>query len=87
MFSGDSALLVFSVVLLLASLSDYLPELRAFGIFGVLTPLLGAAFLVLCCVQLVKYQRLKRTVVSAIVFLIATVISLYTILHATGHFH
>jgi hypothetical protein len=86
-FSGDTVLLFFSVVLFLASLSSFVPTLRAFGVFGVLTPLLGAAFLILCCVQLAKYQRLLRTVISAIFFLAATVISLYTILHATGRIH
>jgi len=86
-FSGDTVLLVFSVVLLLASLSEFThwPELRAFRVFGVLTLLFSPVFLILSCLELVRYQRRIRTILSAIGFLAATVISLIALLYATGH--
>jgi hypothetical protein len=73
-FSGDTMLVVFSFVLLLAVLGCPMPQV--FRVLGGLTILLGPAFFILSCLELIKYQRQKRTIVAAITFLAATVIYL-----------
>jgi hypothetical protein len=87
-FSGERFLLPTSLVLL--ALSVFLPvslrlhthELWAFGIIGLF---LSPAFLMLSCWELWRYQHQWRTIVAALISLVATVIGWATLVfHVTG---
>jgi hypothetical protein len=77
-FSGNTALLILSMVIFLASLANATqwPALRAFRFCGVCTLLFSLTFFVLSSLELLKYQRQKRTISAAILFLAAMVICL-----------
>jgi hypothetical protein len=82
-FCGDTVLLVFSILLFLASVanSTQWPLLRAYRFCGICTLLFSVTFLLLSGLELLKGQRQKRTILAAILFLAATVICL-----SNGHF-
>ena len=77
-FSGDTVLLVFSILAILASVANATqwPVLRDFRFCGICTLLLSLTFLLLSGLELRKPQRQKRTILAAILFLAATVICL-----------
>jgi hypothetical protein len=75
-FSGDTVLLVFSVMIFLASMANATqwPALRAFRFCGICTLLLSLTFLLLSSLELLKPQRQKRTILAALFFLTATIL-------------
>jgi uncharacterized membrane protein len=77
-FSGDTVLLAFSILLFLASLANATQwtVLRTFRFCGIVTTLFSLAFLMLSGFELFKHQRRKRTIMAAVLFLAATVICL-----------
>ncbi len=74
-FSGDTVLLVFSILLFLASLANATQwlMLRTFRFCGIMTLLLSLTFLLLSGMELRKQQRQKRTILAAILFLAAVI--------------
>jgi hypothetical protein len=78
MFSGDTVLLGFSVVIFLASVANatHWPLLRGFRYCIICTLLLSLTFLVLSSMELLKQPRRKRTILAAVFFLAATFICL-----------
>jgi hypothetical protein len=82
-FSGDTVLLVFSILLFLASMANvtHWPALRAFRFCGICTLLLSLTFFLLSSVEIFKHQRQHRTIIAALLFLAATVLCL-----SNGHF-
>jgi len=77
-FSGDTVLLVFSILMFLASLANATqwPALRACRFCGIWTTLFSLTFCLLSGLELVRHQRQKRTILAAILFLAATVLCL-----------
>ena len=76
-FSGDTVLLVFSVLLFLASLANatHWPVLRGFRFCGILTLLFSLSFFLLAGMELSK-QRQKRTIAATLFFLAALILCL-----------
>jgi hypothetical protein len=74
--SGETALVVLSVALFLASLANRTqwPALRACRFCGTLTLFLSLAFCILSSMEIFKHQRRKRTIMAAVLFLAATVL-------------
>jgi hypothetical protein len=74
-FSGDTVLLVFSVMIFLASMANATqwPALRAFRFCGICTLLLSLTFFLLSGLELLK-QRQKRTILATVLFLAALVV-------------
>ena len=77
--SGDSVLLVFSILLFLASVANATqwPALRSFRFCGICTTLLSLTFCLLSTMEAFKPGRQKRTVFAALFFLAALVICLH----------
>jgi hypothetical protein len=77
-FSGDTVLLVFSILAFLASLANVTqwPELRAFRFCCICTTFFSLAFCILSILELFKHPRRTRTIISATIFLAATVLCL-----------
>jgi uncharacterized membrane protein len=82
-FSGDTVLLVLSILLFLASVANTTqwPLLRPYRFCGICTLFFSLAFGFLSGMEVIKGQRKKRTIVAAILFLAATVICI-----RSGHF-
>jgi hypothetical protein len=82
-FSGDTVLLVISIMLFLASLANatQLRVLRPCRFCGVLTLFLSLGFFLLSSMELHKGQRQKRTILAVILFFGAVVFCL-----SNGHF-
>ncbi len=75
-FSGDTVLLILSILVFLAALANATgwTVLREFRFCGVLTSFSSLAFCLLSGFEVFKPQRRKRTIVAAMFFLAATVI-------------
>jgi len=88
-FSGDTVLMILSILFFIGSLAEFTQwqEIQTFRFFSTFALLLSPVFLLLSCLELVRYRRLKRTFFSALFFLAATILSLYILIHATGHLH
>jgi Kef-type K+ transport system membrane component KefB len=74
-FSGDTVLLVLSILLFLASLANatHWPTLRTYRFCGVLTTFFSVGFFLLSSMELRKQPRQKRTIIAAILFFAALV--------------
>lgn len=81
-FSGDTALLVFSILLLLGSIG-MVAGLKAAVIqaVGGASFLFSPVFFILSCWEFIKHQRLKRTLFAATFFLVATCIDFGIIIY------
>ena len=73
-FSGDTVCLILGFAAFLAALANATqwPALRAFRFCGICTTLFSLTFGILTCVELFRYQRGKRTIATAALFLAAT---------------
>jgi hypothetical protein len=79
-FSSDTALVVFSGALFLASVANatHGRMLRSFQFCGICTTLLSVTFLLLTGHELIKQeQRRKRTIAATTLFLLATLICIH----------
>jgi len=83
MFSGDTVLLVISIMIFLASVANATqwPVLRAFRYCGICTLLLSLIFLLFSVAELLKPERQKRTILAALLFFATVVVCL-----SSGHF-
>jgi hypothetical protein len=79
-FSGDTVLLVISIMLFLASLANatHWLALRSCRFCGVMTLFLSLAFFLLSGFELQKHPGQKRTLLAVLFFLAATVTCLYS---------
>jgi uncharacterized membrane protein len=77
-FSGDTVCLIFGVAAFLASLANATqwPALRPFRFCGICTTLFSLTFGILTSVEIFKYQRGKRTIAAAVLFLAAAALCL-----------
>jgi hypothetical protein len=77
-FSGDSVMLVISIFVFLASLANATQWqiLRPYRFCGICTMLISLTFFLLTGLETLKPDRLKRTIVSSLLFLAATLICL-----------
>jgi hypothetical protein len=76
-FSGDTVLLVISIMGFLASVANATqwPVLHSFRFCGICTFLLST-FLLFTAVDLAKHERRKRTILAAMFFLATVVVCL-----------
>jgi uncharacterized membrane protein len=81
-FSGDTVLLVSSMLTFLASLanSTQWPVISEFRFCGICTLFVSVAFAILSALEAFKQQRQKRTIAAAILFLAAAALCL-----SSGH--
>ena len=77
-FSGDTVLLVISIMAFLASVANATqwPVLQGFRYCGICTLFLSLTFFIFSVVELVKHQRQKRTILAALFFLATIVVCL-----------
>jgi hypothetical protein len=75
-FSGDTVLLTFSVIIFLASLANATQWaiLRSCRFCGICTMLFSTTFFLLSSLEVLKPERQKRTIVAAAFFLAAVLL-------------
>ena len=81
-FSGDTALLIFSILLFLGSIGTVAGlQVAVVQVIGGASLLFSPVFFILSCWEFSKHQRLKRTLFAAIFFLVATCINFGIIIY------
>ncbi len=77
-FSGDTVVLVISILIFLASVANATQwsMLQAFRFCGICTLILSLTFFLFTVVELARYERRKRTIAAAALFLATVVVCL-----------